>query len=37
MKNLKTHREISIDEMMNDKQIINKLEKLSDKLDKIWY
>ncbi len=37
MKNLKTHIGISIDEIMNDKQIVNKLEKISDKLDKIWY
>lgn len=25
------------DEMFNDKQIISKLEKISDKLDKIWF
>lgn len=25
------------DEMMNDKQIISKLEKISDKLDNIWF
>ncbi len=25
------------DSMMNDKQIVSKLEKISDKLDKIWF
>lgn len=30
-------RESFFDSMMNDKQIISKLEKISDKLDKIWF
>jgi len=30
-------RDNFFDSMMNDNQITNKLEKISDKLDKIWF
>lgn len=30
-------QESFFDDMMNDKKIVNKLEKISDKLDTIWF